>query len=129
MGIILGIDYGRKKVGLAMSTEGMATPLSVLKYEDQDKLLIELEKVVASEKVERVVIGVSEGQMARESLDFAKMVEEKLQLVVDVEDETLTSRDAQRLSIEAGIKRKKRRNMEDAYSAALMLQKYLDNLA
>ncbi|KKT32959.1 MAG: RNase H-like protein ribonuclease, partial [Candidatus Woesebacteria bacterium GW2011_GWB1_44_11b] len=81
------------------------------------------------EKVERVVIGVSEGQMARESLDFAKMVEEKLQLVVDVEDETLTSRDAQRLSIEAGIKRKKRRNMEDAYSAALMLQKYLDNLA
>ena len=125
----MGIDYGRKKVGLAMSTEGMATPLSVLKYEDQDKLLIELEKVVASEKVERVVIGVSEGQMARESLDFAKMVEEKLQLVVDVEDETLTSRDAQRLSIEAGIKRKKRRNMEDAYSAALMLQKYLDNLA
>jgi len=129
MGIILGIDYGRKKVGLAMSTEGMATPLSVLKYEDQDKLLIELEKVVDREKVERVVIGVSEGQMARESLDFAKMVEEKLQLVVDVEDETLTSRDAQRLSIEAGIKRKKRRNMEDAYSAALMLQKYLDNLA
>ncbi|KKS80998.1 MAG: hypothetical protein UV56_C0002G0003 [Candidatus Woesebacteria bacterium GW2011_GWC1_43_10b] len=125
----MGIDYGRKKVGLAMSTEGMATPLSVLKYEDQDKLLIELEKVVDREKVERVVIGVSEGQMARESLDFAKMVEEKLQLVVDVEDETLTSRDAQRLSIEAGIKRKKRRNMEDAYSAALMLQKYLDNLA
>ena len=125
----MGIDYGRKKIGLAMSTEGMATPLSVLKYEDQDKLLIELEKVVDREKVERVVIGVSEGQMARESLDFAKMVEEKLQLVVDVEDETLTSRDAQRLSIEAGIKRKKRRNMEDAYSAALMLQKYLDNLA
>ena len=64
--------------------------------------------------------------MAQESLKFARELENDLEVAVAVADETLSTKDAQRLSREAGIKQKKRKNMEDAYAASIMLQSYLD---
>ena len=59
--------------------------------------------------------------MAEEQKEFAK------NLGAETFDETLTTKEAQRLSLEAGLPRKKRRGMEDAFAATLMLQSYLDN--
>lgn len=124
--IILGIDYGRRKVGLALGNGKVAQPLKTLRWTDRTKLYSQIEKIVTEEKVEKVVVGVSEGEMAKESIDFAKELEGELEVGVFLADETLSTKDAQRLSREAGIKRKKRKNMEDAYAAAIMLQSYLD---
>lgn len=125
---ILAIDYGRKKIGLAVGdTETKsAEPLKILRYQDIKRLSEEIKKITQNLKVEKVVVGISEGEMARETRKFGEMLREKLKIPVTFQDETLTTQEAQELSIKAGIKRKKRRMLEDAYSAALILQAYLD---
>lgn len=125
---ILGIDYGRSKVGLALADGPLAEPLKVIRYKDIDDLVKRIEIEIEKERVEKIVVGISEGEMGEESKSFALAISH-LPLAISVEtyDETLTSKDAQTLSIQAGIGRKKRREMEDAYAAAIMLQNYLDN--
>jgi putative Holliday junction resolvase len=59
---------------------------------------------------------------------FVRSLVENLAIPVILHDETLTTKEAQEKSIKAGIKRKKRRKMEDAYAASLILQSYLDDL-
>ncbi len=120
---ILAIDYGKRKIGLALATNSIAEPYKVIRYESEEEVLEKIEKIVKAEKVEQIVIGISEGKMAEEARSFGK----KLNSSVVFQDETLTTQQAQELSIKAGIKRKKRKSLEDAYSAALILQAYLDS--
>lgn len=123
----LGIDYGKRKIGLAISTEGkLATPYKVLRITSVDDAVLQVKDVLVDEKVDRVVIGISEGNMAGETRDFAKSLAHKTGVKISYQDETLTTKDAQELSFRAGIKRKKRRSMEDAFSATLILQNFLD---
>jgi len=127
---ILGIDYGRKKIGLALGDTKVrfAEPWRVLRYQDINVLNTEIKKVVEDMEIGKIIIGISEGKMAEETNEFGKKLEEKIGIPVIFQDETLTTLDAQRLSIEGKIKRKKRRGLEDAYSATLILQDYLDSL-
>ena len=130
MSKIVGIDYGRKKIGLAIADmdSRLAEPLEVIRFENLDEALEKVAQVVQVEEVEKVVLGISEGKMAKETKEFGKKLEVKLKIAVEFQDETLTTHEAQELSIKAGIKRKKRKLMEDAYSAALILQGYLDSI-
>jgi putative Holliday junction resolvase len=124
---ILGIDYGRRKIGIALGDERLVEGLTVIRYEDEKKALEKIIKIIKKEKVNEIVIGISEGQIGEESRKFGEKLGKKVNLPVHFQDETLTTWDAQALSIIAGIKRKKRRALEDAYSAALILQNYLDS--
>ena len=124
----LGIDYGRKKIGLAVSDGVIAEPLRILRYEDIRILREKLGKIISEFGIQKIVIGISEGEMGKESKEFGRVLEEKMKTPVIYQDESLSTRTAQELSIGAGIKRKKRKEMEDAYSAAIILQSYLDTL-
>lgn len=125
---LLCIDYGEAKIGIAVSSGKLAAPLKVIKYSDIAKLLLELEKIVRAENIAKIIVGISEGTSANKSYEFGNNLGDKLKLPVEFMDETLSTIDAQILSIESGMRRKKRKQMEDAYAAALILQKYLDNL-
>ena len=118
----LGIDYGRSKIGVAIGIGSFAEPLKVIHADSFSDAIQKLEKEIETEKPDKIIVGISEGEMAEESKKFA----EKLGAVTF--DETLTSKDAQKLSIEAGINRTKRHQMEDAYAASIILQNYLDSL-
>lgn len=117
---ILGIDYGQSKVGLAIAEGKLAEPLGVIRYKDIRTLSEKLEKIRKENRIDKVVVGVSSGTMAKEQKEFA------CKIGAETFDETLTTREAQRLSLEAGLPRKKRRKMEDAFAASLMLQSYID---
>lgn len=119
---LLGIDYGRSKFGLAIARGPLAYPLTVLKFEELGKL----KEIVKKEKVEKIIVGVSEGEMGEESRNYGFKLGDELNLPVDFQDESLSSVDAQRLAIEAKIKRSKRKALEDSYAAAIMLQSYID---
>jgi putative Holliday junction resolvase len=123
---ILGIDYGRKKIGLALSSGRLAEPHKVLRLNMAEEGAAKVCEIIDEVGVEKIVIGISEGEMAEEARAFGDKVEHLCKKPVIFQDETLSTKDAQRLSLEAGIKRKKRKSMEDAYSAALILQAYLD---
>ncbi|MEK7113145.1 MAG: RuvX/YqgF family protein, partial [Patescibacteria group bacterium] len=85
-----------------------------------------LEKIARDAGVEKIVVGISEGEMGRESKAFGEELSRKVGIEVEFEDETLSTQDSQALSILAGAGRKKRKEMEDAFAAALMLQSYLE---
>ncbi len=116
----LGIDYGRKKIGLAMSEGKLSEPYQVIRYADYEKMIAHIKRIIEKQKVEKVVVGISEGEMAEESKRFAKEFD------AETFDETLSSHDAIEMSVASGMGRKKRKEMEDAFAASIMLQNYID---
>lgn len=125
---LLGIDYGRAKVGLAISVGSFAEPFKVIKHDNIKNVSAAIEQVLRDEQIDKVVVGISEGQMAGEISKFAQFLEFVIKPVpVILFDETLSTFDAKQVSLSANIGRKKRREMEDAYAASIMLQNYLDS--
>jgi putative Holliday junction resolvase len=132
---ILGVDYGRARVGLAVSDEGkiLSRPLCVI---ENGRLVFEKLKTAIAPllPIETVVIGLplhlngKESPMSGEVRQFAEKLKEALSLSVIFWDERLTSALADRTLKEAGLNRKKRAELEDKVAASLMLQSYLDSL-
>jgi|SRR3989344_7830924 len=127
---ILGIDYGKKKVGIAIgdSDSRLAEPLKVINYIKEVDLINKVQQVLQVLQVQQVVLGMSEGRMGEATRSFGKKLEDKFNIEVVFQDEILTTQDAQRLSQEAGMKKVKRKKMEDAFAATLILQSYLDSV-
>jgi putative Holliday junction resolvase len=123
---LIGIDYGKTKVGIAIATSPIAEPLEVIRYTSVDKLIYKINDVVLRNKIEKIVVGISEGATAKQTHRFVEKLKEKVFLPVVFQDETLTTVEATSKSIQANIKKKKRQMMEDSYSAALILQAYID---
>lgn len=120
---ILGIDYGSKRVGLALTNEAgtMAFPHSVLK--NNEELLRELERIIEKEAVETIVIGHSK------NLDGADNAVQKAvsELVTDL---TLScglpiELEPEQYSTQAALRLQGRNEMTDASAAALILESYL----
>ncbi len=122
----LGIDYGRSKIGLAIGEAGIAEPYKVLHVKNFSDAIQKTVEAIIKEAPEKIVVGVSEGVMGAESEEFSQIIKTKFNIPIHTFDETLSSKDAQAMSRAAGVRRKKRRLMEDAYAASIMLQAYLD---
>lgn len=121
---VLGIDYGLSKVGLAASEGEIASPLGtesrVKNYE------LRIRDLCREQGVTKIVLGVSEGQMAKIQKNFGRKLEKITGLPVVSWDETLTSKEAVKKMIESQRGRQKRKAWEHAVSAALILQDWLD---
>lgn len=114
-------------MGLALADGPLAEPIKVIHYSDSSTAAEEIKKYILENQIEKVVIGVSEGAMGEESKNFSLNFGKMIDIPVETSDETLSTQDAQMLSREAGIRQKRRREMEDAYAACIMLQNYLDS--
>ena len=123
----LGIDFGLSKIGLAIATAKIAEPLDVIHYKNKELMLDQIKMICFNEKIQRIVIGISEGKTAEETQKFVDEIKHRIYAQVFTYDETLSTQDAQAMAIEAGMKRSKRHEMEDAMAAAIMLQNYLDS--
>ena len=127
----LGIDYGSKRVGLALSDPlGItARPLDVVARASLDDRVAEL---VASEDVGTIVVGLptglsgEEGDSAVAARELGEELRELTGLPVVYVDERLTSRIAESSLLESGMKRRERRENVDKVAAAVILQSYLD---
>ena len=118
----LGIDWGEKRIGLALAEGNFAEPYGVVSsYE-------ELKNLVKNAGIEKVVLGLPEGKHENRVRKLGKKIEEDFGIPVFFRSEVLTSRLAQQKLIQAG-KRKKDRLELDAASAAFLLQEYLDEQA
>jgi len=134
---LLGIDYGRKRLGLAVSDEEgvLASPLApYVRSRSQEEEIAFLHALVEERSVGTIVIGLplnmdgSEGEMAEEVLEFAAQIRAKIGVPVTTIDERLTSVEAERALIEGGISRRKRKGLRDSLAAVLILQAHLDRL-
>lgn len=121
---VLGVDFGLRKIGLAIAEEGLAQPLLVI--ENPAKFVERIANICQENEVGRIVIGLPEGRIAEKVKEFASNLSLVVSLPIDFQDETLTTREAIVRMITVGKKRKKRRKEEDAFAAACILQEYLD---
>jgi putative holliday junction resolvase len=132
---ILGLDYGSKRIGVAVSDELEITArgLTTIIRKNQKNDLDEIAKVIRTYTVEKIVIGYpikldgSEGIQCEKISRFAKLLEAKLRLPVIKWDETLTTKEAEDILIQAHVRREKRKRVVDKLAATLILQGYLDN--
>ena len=127
----LGIDYGLKKVGLALSEGQIASPFKVLDINSLNDATNKISHVIKAEEAERVVIGVPESGEAKSAVKkFISRLKADLDgknVSVIEADETLSSTSAKDLMIDLGLSEKSRQK-EDAYSAAIILQNFLDSI-
>lgn len=131
----MGIDYGTKRVGIALSDEGrgFAFPKCVLDSSEKAQLITEVATLIADENVDLVVIGESvdydgiENSVMEEARAFAEALAKQAKIDIVFENEILTSVQARR-QFESKEKTRKQKNTDpvDASAAALILQSYLD---
>jgi len=118
----LGVDWGEKRIGLALAEGSFAESYGVVSsYED-------LKDLIKSLEIEKVILGLPEGMHENKVRKLGEKIEQELNIPVFLRSEVLTSRLAQEKLIQAGKKKKDRREL-DAASAALLLQEYLDDQA
>lgn len=125
---ILGIDYGEKKSGIAFAEGPLADPVKVLYHEDEEEFIVQLIRVVEELQPEQIVVGLPTGTQGEKVKMVIERIKHSIARPVITVDEQFSTLEAQLMSREAGIKRKKRKSLEDAYSASIILQKHLDSL-
>ena len=132
---ILGLDYGEKRIGVALANgEGaLAVPVAVVKRTELASDLDSLAVFARDYRVERVVVGLpwsldgSIGPQAQEVLAFVDVLARHVKLPVDTWDERFSSTGADNLLLDAGTKKARRKERRDAVAAAIILQGYLDH--
>ncbi|NCN45406.1 MAG: Holliday junction resolvase RuvX [Candidatus Pacebacteria bacterium CG10_big_fil_rev_8_21_14_0_10_36_11] len=122
---VLAVDFGTKRVGLAISMGTLAVPLKVIP--NDESLCSEMEKVLREENVQKVVVGLSEGEMAHKTEEFVKhfcpLFE---QIEFEFFDETLSSNEVEKRLNQAGIKKATRSGPIDHFAAALILENWIE---
>jgi len=133
MARIIGIDYGTKRTGIAVTDE-LQIAVHPLKTVNTYKLLTELTEYLSQESVEKIVFGQpfhadgSETYLSSHIKSFSQKIKELYpNILVDFQDESFTSVEAKEILLKMGVKKKARREKErvDLMSAVLILQKYL----
>ncbi|MGH7552907.1 MAG: Holliday junction resolvase RuvX [Longimicrobiales bacterium] len=138
MGRVLAIDYGERRIGLALSdpTRTIAQPLPTLvRRRGKRPPIAAILELVAANDVDRIVIGLplslagEETEWTREVKEFAEAVARRSSLPVDMVDERLTSVVAERAVRSLGLPRRERERKDrvDAAAAVLILQGYLSS--
>jgi putative Holliday junction resolvase len=132
---MMGLDYGDKTIGVAVSDELGWTAQSVetIRRSTRERDFERLRQLVAEYDVGEIIVGLPKnmnntiGPRGELNIAFAKDVEQTLQLPVRLWDERLTTASAQRTLLEADVSRKKRKLVIDKIAAALILQNYMDS--
>ena len=142
---VLGLDYGTKTVGVAVSDplEITAQPLETIERKSAGKLRQTLARIEAiieeygaagqQEKIEKIVLGYpknmnnTEGDRCEATVSFKNDLERRTGLEVVLWDERLTTVEAERILMDSGVRRENRKTYIDKMAAAVILQNYLDS--
>jgi putative Holliday junction resolvase len=133
-GRILAVDYGRKRIGLALSDELQLTaqPLLVLERVNSRDDLRRLREICRKQGVARILVGHplhitgEAGEMAEEAERFAARLHKELRIEVHLVDERLTSWEAAQMIAETGSSSRRKQSSLDDVAAAIFLREYLE---
>lgn len=136
---ILGLDFGSKTVGVAVSDGLLLTAQGVetIERKDENKLrktCARIEELIAEYEITEIVLGLpknmnnTEGERVEKTKAFGEMLERRTGLPVHYWDERLTTVVAEQILMESGVRRENRKAVIDKVAAGLILQGYLDCL-
>jgi putative holliday junction resolvase len=120
----LAIDFGTKRIGLAISIATLADPLKIIA--NNENTLKEIKKVIKEESIKQILVGLSEKEMAEKTKVFAKNLEKEVNLPIFFYDETLSSKETHFKINNSHMKKSKKRQPIDHYAASQFLQEWLD---
>ncbi len=131
---LLGVDYGRVRVGLAVSDAEriIASPLATYRRRGRDEDAEYFRRVVADEEIGSIVVGLpvhlsgDEGEMAAEARAFGQWLGEVTQVPIAYWDESLSTVQAETALWDAGMTHKRRRERRDRVAAQVMLRAYME---
>ncbi len=137
---IMGLDYGSKTVGVAVSDPLLITAqgVEIIRRDSENKIrktLARIEALIEEKEVTKIVLGYplnmndTVGERARKTEEFKESLERRTGLEVVLWDERLTTVEAENAMIESGIRREDRKKYVDEIAAMLILQSYLDATA
>ena len=137
---VMGLDYGSKTVGVAISDALMVTAqgIETIERKEENKLrrtLARIEELAKEYEVDRIVLGFPKnmnntlGERAQKTLEFQAMLERRTGLPVILWDERLTTVEAERTLMESGVRREERKKYVDKIAAVFILQGYLDSIS
>ena len=135
----MGLDYGSKTVGVAISDPLCITAqgIETIERKEENKLrrtLARIEELVKEYEVEKIILGFPKnmnntvGERGEKSLEFKEMLERRTGLSVVMWDERLTTVEAERTLIESNVRRENRKKYIDKIAAVFILQGYLDSI-
>ena len=134
MGRILGVDYGTRRVGIAISDPMamLATPLSVETICSVEEAIAAVCRIARDRGVVKIVVGIpinmdgTNGAMALEAGKFVELLRTASGLPVDTTDERLSTSLVERMLLQADVSRERRKEVRDKLAAQVILQGYLD---
>ncbi len=138
-GRVMGLDYGKKTVGVAVSDPlGItAQKLETIERKSENKLrktYARIEAIILEYDIKKIVLGYPKnmnntiGERAESTLEFKEHLERRTNLEVILWDERLTTAAAERVLIEEGVRREHRKDTIDQIAAVFILQGYLDSV-
>ena len=130
---ILGIDYGDKKVGLAISDENqkLASRLLTLENKSLENLTLDIKNIIIKENVSEIIIGVPvglkiESEQTRKTKRVVDHLSKEINIPIITINEVFTSKMAEENLLNAGVKRENFREIIDQEAARIILQDYLN---
>ena len=132
MSRILGLDIGKKRIGIAMSDAMgiIAQPVETILREPEDKAVEKIKSICQQNQVKKIVAGLPKhmnntiGEQAQDCINFTEYLKPDYEIIF--EDERLTSRQAEYILAQTGRKYTKDKQLVDLKSACIILQQYLD---
>ena len=134
MNRVLSIDYGDKRVGLALSDslKIIAKPFKTIVFKNQEDLIMQINEIINSNNVEKIVVGLpltlkgTYSEQTKKVLSFIDILKSKVAITIDTYDERLSSIEAKKSLISQGVKTGHSKEEVDKTAAAIFLQSYLD---
>lgn len=135
-GKYLGIDYGDKRVGIAVSdfNKEIAFPRDFLEYKSLKGLINQISDICEDEQIVKIILGLpihmdgTFGERAEKTMKFFNKLKESLNINIEYFDERLSTEYAVKALRKQGIKAKDQKGKRDALSAQIVLQNYLNSL-
>lgn len=127
---LLGLDVGLKRIGVAVSDHHIITTFGVIENSDLNFIISEISRIVRQESIEKIIIGIPKNRdnlQADKIHKFALELTKNLNIDIDYIDETLTSKEAERVINNKKINPRSKKYKEeiDKISAKLILEQYL----
>lgn len=120
----LGIDYGSKRIGLAVATKGIIEP--ILPVKNDNNLFENLKKIITEYQIEKIFVGISEGEFALKIKKFVSKLESVVTLSVETTEEAVSTIEADKIFLINHKKKKDYKNQIDSISAAVILRRVIN---
>lgn len=132
---ILGLDVGKKRIGVAVSDPLNITAqgLDTINRKDTKTVLDKIHALIKEYDAEKIVVGLpinmdgSKGNSAELVEEFTALLKKDISIEIELLDERLTTAQGERILLEADVSRKRRKLVADKIAAQLILQTYLDS--